>query len=59
MIQIRHRARDLEDAVVCAGGEPQSAQGHFERTLARIVQGAESAQGLRRNVGIVVSAPLL
>jgi hypothetical protein len=59
VVEIRDGARDCENPVVRAGGKAEAAHGHFERALAGIVQGAQPAEGLRRNVRVVISALLL
>ena len=42
-----------------AGRESHAAHGHFQSALASVVQSAVFAQQSRRNVRVVVAAPLL
>src|ERR1022692_4477256 len=54
--QVGDGARQLEDAVVCAGRESHAAHGHFERALAGLVQRAQLADVARGHLGVVETA---
>src|SRR5581483_9760046 len=57
--QVGDRARDLQDAVVGAGGEAHASDGHLERPLAGRVEGAFLADEAGGHAGVVVAALLL
>jgi hypothetical protein len=57
--EISDGAGDLQDTVVRASAQSHAADGHFERALAGLIQGAELAQQARGNAGVVEAAPLL
>ena len=59
VIEVGHGPRDLEDAVVGAGGEAHAADGHFEGAFAGIVKRADFADIARRHAGVVEAARLL
>ncbi len=58
-VQVGDGAGDFEDAVVGAGAQAQPADGHFQRALAGLVEGAELAEKPGRDVGVVEAALVL
>src|SRR5215471_1197729 len=57
--QIGDGARDFQNAIVRAGGKSHPADGHFERSLARVVERANFSNAGRWHPGIVEAAGLL
>src|SRR5580704_5532571 len=59
LIQIRDGAGYFQDAIMRPRGKPQTADGHFESPLPRIVQDAQFAQLPNGNLRIVKAAGAL
>jgi len=58
-VQVGDGSRDLENPVMGTGRESHLANGHFERPLARIIEGTQFAQLLHRDIRIAKSARVL
>src|ERR1035438_7382189 len=58
-VEIGDGAGDFEDAVMGAGGEAHTADGHFEGALAGIVESADFADIAGWHAGVVESAGAL